>query len=104
MIIYKATLASCGASNADIKRAAKQIEVIPGVKVIEADLSHFLIQFDADPKHLQNNPILQRQFDIMRGDVRAEIEKLGGITVKECLAIRLSLFKKIWLRFSHLFQ
>lgn len=104
MITYKAVLAAVGAVETDIKRAAATINAIPGVKVLEATTQHIIIQFDADVEHLAKNPALQRHLDMVRGDVRAEIEKVTGITIKECLAFKLSLIKKIELFLKRMFK
>ena len=104
MITYKAVLASCGAVEEDIKRAAERIGVIKGVKVLEATGKHILVQFDADIQHLVADPMLQRQMDILRGDVRAEIEKIGGLTIKQCAPYEITLIKKITLFIKKLFK
>ena len=103
MITYKAVIASVGAVEADIKRAVEKIEAIPGVKVLEATGKHILVAFDTELKHLAANPALQRQFDILRGDVRAEIEKIGGITIKECINAEIGLVKRLYLFIKKLF-
>ncbi len=104
MVTYKAIIAAVGAVESDIKKAVENIEAIPGVKVLEATARHIIVQFDADMKHLASNPALQRQMDILRGDVRAEIEKIGGITVKECIAFEVGLIKKIVLFIKKIFK
>lgn len=104
MLTYKAVFASVNVLDEDVKRAANAINAIPGVKVLESSTQHMLVQFDADLRHLAHNPLLQHQFDILRGDVRAEIEAACGITVKTCMAVELSLFKKIHLFIKRLFN
>ena len=103
MLTYKATFASVNVADCDVQRAVNRIESIHGVKVLDASTKFILVQFDADVKHLAANPMLQRNFDILRGDVRAEIEKACGITIKDCASIQLTPVKKLILFLKRLF-
>jgi len=104
MLTYKAVFASVNVLDEDVKRATERINAIFGVKVLEATTQHILVQFDADVHHLARNPMLQHQFDILRGNVRAELELACGITIKTCNAVELSLFKKLQLSIKRLFN
>ena len=80
-----------------------KIESNPGVKVLAKYSNAIIIGIEKDEAAIKANPTLQKAYDDLENSVKADLEKIGNMTVHGILDYEVNAFKKIGFFFQRLF-
>lgn len=86
-----------------LKDIVAKLEANPGVKLIAKYANYVLVGIEKDAEAIAKDPTLQKAYDAVEAKIKADLEAVGNLTVKQIVDAEINFVKKVILFFKKLF-
>jgi hypothetical protein len=104
MLVIRKFLTDAATEATKLQDLVTKIESNPGVKILSKAAGYLVVAFEKDLEAIKSDPTLQKEFDALEAKVKADIEAVGNITVRQIVDFEINLFTKCFLALKKLFQ